>query len=140
MRRTIVQSFLAALALLGLGIACAAESAPHVEAGRVDAPSESQVVPMGLDRPIPLAEGDVCVGVVSRVIPNSQSGGQPYWGCFEAGAIDRAFTPGVLTPPPILLPLPSSELQFDASELERLEEHDEDLEEGNLPDLEIIRK
>lgn len=136
-QETIVQSPLAAAALIGFGMACAAEREPRVPTRELDAPSAAQIVPIGLDRPPALAEGETCEGVASRVIPNAESGVDPYWGCFEAGAIDRAFTPGVSTPPPILFPIPSWEVQFDASELEGLKEDDGASAEELAPEVEI---
>lgn len=140
MRRTVVQSSLAASAVLGIGMACAAGGEPDARLEGVDTPSAPRIVPIGLDQPGPLAAGGACVGVVSRVIPNAESDAEPYWGCFEAGTLDRAFTTGVITPPPILLSPPSSELHFDASELEELEADEETFLEKHQPDLEIIQK
>lgn len=132
MRETVVRASLTAVAFLIVAAACAAnrEREDRARRGERTAPVVAQIAPIGLPRPRPLAEGDRCVGVVSRVIPSRQSESQGYWGCFDPGEIDRAFSPGIVSSLPILLQAPTSVIGFDSTEFEHrgdpVERSDED--------------
>jgi hypothetical protein len=91
---------------------------------------------IGLARPARLADGEACLGVLAQVRPGPGAGELPYWGCFPNGAIDQAYTPGVVESVPLeAAPAPTSAVPFDSGELEGLES--KDLEELDRSDEEV---
>ena len=97
---------------------------------------------IGLVRPPRLAEGEPCRGVLTQVRPDPDSGELPYWGCFANGAIDQAYTPGVVQSSVVEAPRPPlSTVTFDSVQLdaigstdrEELERFDADAEAVDGP-------
>lgn len=78
--------------------------------------------PLHLTRPRPIAPNSSCDGVLTQVIPAVDSGETAYWGCFPAGTIDQAYSPGIIAAPPTEERIPPSTVEFFSEELDGLEE------------------
>jgi hypothetical protein len=124
-----------AAALVILCASCATRTENVVAPDPLESPiaAEAQI---SLPRPPRLAEGEPCLGVLAQVRPDPDSDEMPYWGCFPSGAVDQAYTPGVVESVALEGPSPpSSAVTFDSGALEEMRSKDrEALDRSDVED------
>ncbi len=95
---------LGASGLCILGTACAAHSMTSLS--KQAPPFEKETIvafdPEAPAAPERLAEGEVCDGVAVTVIPDAETGHDPFRACYPPGTIDKHYTPGIVGLKPYL--------------------------------------
>ncbi len=122
---------------------CSSSRPSDVDPNDMDASHRSDPLAIPLEavapaKPTLLAEGEMCRGTLSILMPRRGSNEMPSRGCYPPGELDKSYTPGMAGPEPSPLnSAPSSVIRLDAEELDALgAKNVSDLSEF-LPELEI---
>lgn len=105
---------------------CSSSRTSDVDPNDIDASHRSDPLAIPFEAVAPaqpplLAEGEMCRGMLSILMPRPGSNEMPSHGCYPPGELDKSYTPGMAGPEPSpLKSAPSSVIRFDAEELDAL--------------------